>query len=186
MVVCALASAVTAGAFNPSLSYGRTALVGAAVGLVLGIADFYLVRLLVYALASPLPDRLDHLMNVAVSVIFVAAAAALSATAASSIVARSGSTPRSVPAPAIVGGGFGLVASIANGAIGMIVPAIGLSPTGGLSAIAMIYIMIAAGLILASIILASIIVDGTLAFIAFRFVRRRWGAAAPATATGTC
>ena len=181
MVVCALASVVTAGAFNSSLSYGRTALVGAAVGLVLGIADFYLVRLLVYALASPLPDRLDHLMNVAVSVIFVAAAAALSATAASSMVARSGSTPRSVPAPAIVGGGFGLVAGIANGAIGMIVPAIGLSPTGGLSAIAMIYIMIAAGLIL-----ASIIVDGTLAFIAFRFVRRRWGAAAPATATGTC
>ena len=181
MVVCALASAVTAGAFNPSLSYGRTALVGAAVGLVLGIADFYLVRLLVYALASPLPDRLDHLMNVAVGVIFVAAAAALSATAASSMVARSGSTPRSVPAPAIVGGGFGLVASVANGAIGMIVPAIGLSPTGGLSAIAMIYIMIAAGLIL-----ASIIVDGTLAFIAFRFVLRRWGAAAPATATGTC
>ncbi len=173
MVVCALASVVAAGAFNAPVSYWRIAFVGAAIGLVFGIADFYLVRLLVYTLASSLPDQSDRLFRVVVGVVFAALAAALSATAASSIAAKPGSAPRPVPVPAIVGGGFGVVAGIANAAIGMAVPGVAVEPTTD-TAVVLALVSFTIALSVVAIVVADVI----LAAVAFRFVRRRWGARA--------
>ena len=65
------------------------------------------------------------------------------------------------------------MAGIANGAIGMVFMAIEVFPSDGpasdLSAFAMTFAMVAAGLII-----TRVVADAALGVLAFRFVRRRW------------
>ncbi len=174
MVVCALAAVVVVAAFDDPGMYRNRALLGALVGMSFGIIDHYPVRILVSALTSPLSDPMDRLISVSIGVIFTACAATVAGAA---VAGQAGPTSRSVRRCAVIGAGFGLAAGIANAAVAMAVPGVGIEPT---TDIVVVLAMVSA--VVALSVVAQIAIDAVLAVIAFRFVRRKWGAAPPATA----
>ena len=178
MTVCALAAVVVAAAFDGPRKYKRRALVGALLGMLFGIIDHYPVRILVSALTSPLSEPMDRLVSVSIGAIFAAFAAAVAGAA---VAGHAGQTSRSVRKCAAIGAGFGLVAGMANAAVAMVVPGVGIEPT---TDIIVVLALLSAVVVL--LVVAQIGVDSVLAIIAFRFVRRRWGAAPPAANAGTC
>ena len=182
MAICALASVVSAGTANPPVRYGRLATIGVLIGMAFGIAGFYLLIMLSPVLASLLPPELDRLALVSVRAVFEAVAAAVSALTTALLVTGPGSTPRPASGLVVIGGAFGFLAGIANGAVSMGFMTIEVFPADGpvydLSTFAMTFVMVTAGLIT-----VKVVADVMLAVAAFRFVRRRWAAAPIASST---
>ena len=170
MAICALSSVVSAGTANPPVGYGRLAAIGALIGMAFGIAGFYLLIMLTSALAALLPPEMGPLAHVSVHAAFGAVAAAVSALTTAPLVTGSGSTAPPASGLVVIGGAFGLVAGIANAAIGIAVPGVGVEPTTD------IYVVLAmVSTVAAVLVVAKVVADVVLAMLAFWFVRRRWG-----------
>ena len=154
-------------------------LVGAAFGVTIVIValissaraeSFFLVSLSLILLNSFARYFAGILLSVA--------AAALAGLAVGLLERRSAAIVRRC---VIVGIAFGLVLGIVNAVVlpfwtNALIPALEAVGIGPLSAVS----------VGAATMISGVIVDLAFAVFAFRFVRRRWGAPSPATATGTC
>ena len=177
MAVCALAAVVAAAAFDGPRRYGRRVLIGSLIGVPFGIIGHYPVRILLLLLTSTWSDPMDRLLAGSIGVIITALAAAVAGAATANL---SSVTSRSVRKCAVIGGGFGLVAGIANAAVAMVVPGVGVEPT---TDIIVVLAMVSAAVGLS--VSAQIAVDVVLAIIVSRFVRSRTTAGSSATQTLT-
>ena len=155
--------------------YGNRAFVCALIGMLFGITHHYPVRLLISVLTSPSSDTMGHLVSVSVGVTFTAFAAAVAGAATAGL---SSLTSRSVRKCAVIGGGFGLVVGIANAAVAMAVPGVGIEPT---TDAAVVLALVSA--VVALLVVSKIVVDAVLAIIVFRFVRSRRSVRSSATDT---
>ena len=178
---CVLVAVVSAAAVDAPGRYRKAAMVGLPVGIIFGVASVYSVvylgvtgRLaLLLALA-----QLDRIASSAISVMFAILAGAIAGAAAGAVATRNADGVRRC---ATAGVAFGLVMGIANAAVApfvwnVVFPAMEAVGVERPRAVAFGAATMAIG----------VMVDLALALIAFRFVRRRWGLATPATATGTC
>ncbi|MCY4558395.1 MAG: hypothetical protein OXF79_18880 [Chloroflexi bacterium] len=175
MAVCALAAVVAAAAFDGPRRYGRRVLIGSLIGLPFGIIGHYPVRILVLLLTSTWSDPMERLLAVSIGAIVTALAAAVAGAATAKL---SSVASRSVRKCAAIGGGFGMVAGIANAAVAMVVPGVGVEPTTDIIVV-LALVSAAAGLSVA----AQIAVDAVLAIIASRLVRSRTTSGSSATKT---
>ena len=178
---CVLVAVVSVAAVAGPVNYRRAAMVGAVVGAIFGVA---IVSLIVYlGVAGRLINllvmvQLGGMAPVAISLVFAIPAGAIAGATAGRFAARDPSVMRRC---ATVGVAFGLVLGIANAAVApvwanVLFPALEAVGIGRWSA----------SWVGEATMVSGVIVDVALAAVAFRFVRRRWGAALPATATGTC
>ena len=178
--LCVLVAIVAGAAAGSRTRHWRTALAGLLVGAVLGVIIVSLTSFgggAIFFLISALPSPIDRFSLYIVSFLFSGIAAALVGLAVGLLEGRSAAIVRRC---VVVGLAFGLVLGIANAAVapvwmnalGPALEAVGIGP---LSAMSFGVATMATG----------VTVDLALAVIAFRFVRRKWGAPPPATAAGT-
>ena len=175
MAVCALAAVVAAAAFDGPRRYGRRVLIGSLIGVPFGVIGHYPVRILVLLLTSTWSDQMDRFLAVSIGAIFTALAAAVAGAATAKL---SSVTSRSVRKCVVIGGGFGLVAGIANAAVAMVVPGVGIEPTTDV-----IVVLALVSAVVGLSVAAPIAVDAVLAIIASRLVRSRTTAGLSATKT---
>ena len=172
---CALVAMVAGAAVNGRTSYWKGALVGMLVGAVFGIIIVYLISsvgTVTFFLTFLFPAPLDRFSPNLASILLTAMAAAITGLA---VGVSAGQSAPVVRRCVIVGVVFGLVLSIADVAVSLAaIPAIEGAGLGSLSAVTF-------GLV--SMIVGATI-DVALTVFSFRFVRRRWGGASTATATG--
>ena len=178
---CVLVAVVSVAAVAGPVSYRKATIVGVVVGVIFGVATVSLVKYLGVA------GRLFNLLALlqlggiapgVISLLFAILAGAIAGATAGRFATRDTSGMRRC---ATVGVAFGLALGIANAAvtpvsINALIPALEAVGIGRLSVV----------WIGAATMVSGVIVDLALAVVAFRFVRRRWGATPPATATGTC
>ena len=176
--LCVLVAIVAGAAAGSRTSHWKRALVGALVGAMFGIITSALVRFfgtVTVFLISVLSASFDRFALYIAGILLSVAAAALAGLAVGLLERRSAAVVRRC---VIVGIAFGLVLGIAN-VVGLhvwghaLIPALEAVGFGPLSAVSIGAATMASG----------VMVDLALAAVAFRFVRRRWGAAPPATAT---
>ena len=173
---CVLVAVVSVAAVAGPVSYRKAAMVGVVVGAIFGVVT---VSLVVY---PGVAGRLFSLLALVqlggiapgvISLLFAILAGAIAGATAGRFATRDTSNMRWC---AMVGVAFGLVLGIANAAvapvwINALIPALEAVGIGPLSPVSFGVATMVSG----------VIVDLALAAIAFRFVRRRWGAAAPST-----
>lgn len=177
---CVLAAVVSVAAVAEPVSYRKAAIVGVVVGVIFGVATVCLVKYLGVAGLLFNLLALVQLGGIApgvISLLFATLADAIAGATAGRFATRDTSRMRRC---ATVGVAFGLVLGIANAAVAPVwtnafIPALEAVGIGPLSAVSFGVATMVSG----------VIIDLALAVIAFRFVRRRWGAPSPATAAGT-
>lgn len=178
---CVLVAVVAAAAVDVPGRYRKAAAAGVIVGVIFGFAsvsvvtNLGLVGRLITLIAMV---QLGSIAPVILSVLFAIVAGSIAGAAAGTVATRNAVGVRRC---ATVGVAFGLVIGIANAAVAPVwanalIPALESLGVGRFSAVWFGVATMASG----------VAVDLTLAAIAFGFVRRRWGATPPATATGTC
>ncbi|MCY4558396.1 MAG: hypothetical protein OXF79_18885 [Chloroflexi bacterium] len=178
--LCVLVAVVAGAAAGGRPRHWKTALVGllvgAAFGLVTGVLFSFVAAMTVFPI-SLLPALLHSLAIYFTPIALSVAAAGVAGLAVGLLERRSAAIVRRC---LIVGVAFGLVLGIANAALAPVwmnalIPVLEAVGIGRWSAPS----------IGVAIMVSGVIMDLALAVIAFRFVRRRWGAASPATATVT-
>ena len=178
---CVLVAVVSAAAVDAPGRYRKAAIVGLVVGVIFGIASVGLLANVgvvgrLFTLLAMV--RLDRFASVLISVLLAILAGAIAGAAAGAVATRNTVGVRRC---ATVGVAFGLVMGIANAAVAPVwanalIPALEAVGIGRLSAV----------WFGAATMVSGVMLDLSLAAGAFRFVRRRWGAVPPATATRTC
>lgn len=178
---CVLAAFVSAAAVDAPGRYRKAAMVGLVVGAIFGLASVGLVADLgvagrLYALLSLV--GLGGFVSVIISVLLAVLAGTVSGSAVGAVVARSRLGIRRCTA---VGLAFGLALGIANATLSPI------AANAVVPAIEFVGLVRPYAVVVGSaMMVVGALVNIALAVVAFRLVRRRWGAAPPATATGTC
>ena len=175
---CVLVSVVSVASVAGPASYRRAATVGLVVGVIFGLSSVGLVRYLGvvgYLFTLLALVQLGGIAPGVISLLFAILAGAIAGAAAGRFATRDAFGMRRC---ATVGVAFGLVLGVSNAAVtpvwtNALIPALEAVGIGRPSAVWFGAAAMASG----------VIVDLALAVIAFRFVRRRWGA--PASATGT-
>ena len=178
--LCVLIAIVAGAAAGSRTSHWKRALVGALVGAMFGVITSALVSFfgtVTFFLISVLPAPVARFALYIAGILLSVAAAALAGLAVGLLERRSAAIVRRC---VIVGVIFGLALGIANAAVspvwmnvlGPALEAVGIArlPAASFGVATMV---------------SGVIVDLALAIIAFRFVRRKWGMAPPATATVT-
>ena len=179
--LCLLSAVVSAAAVDAPVSYRKAVMTGVGVGAIFGIASIYLVSFIgmaSYLFTLLAPVDLDRFAPAFSSVLLAILAAAIAGAVVGALATR-GTT--GIGRCAAVGAVFGLVVGIANAGVpsvvqSVLIPAMEIAGLDRPSAVTFGVATMVLG----------VIIDIALAIIAFRFVRRRWGPAPPATATGTC
>ena len=178
--LCVLVAVVAGAAAGGRPRHWKTALVGLLVGAAFGVvtgALFSFVAAMTVFPISLLPALLFSLAIYFTPIALSVAAAGVAGLAVGLLERRSAAIVRRC---LIVGVAFGLVLGIANAAVApvwanVLFPALEAVGIGRWSAQ---WFGVAT-------IVSGVIVDSALAVVAFRFVRRRWGAPSSATATVT-
>ena len=178
--LCVLVAVVAGAAAGRRPRHWKTALVGLLVGAAFGVvtgALFSFVAAMTVFPISLLPALLFSLAIYFTPIALSVAAAGVAGLAVGLLERRSAAIVRRC---LIVGVAFGLVLGIANAAVApvwanVLFPALEAVGIGRWSAQ---WFGVAT-------IVSGVIVDSALAVVAFRFVRRRWGAPSSATATVT-
>ena len=178
--LCVLVAVVAGAAAGRRPRHWKTALVGLLVGAAFGVvtgALFSFVAAMTVFPISLLPALLLSLAIYFIPIALSVAAAGVAGLAVGLLERRSAAIVRRC---LIVGVAFGLVLGIANAAVApvwanVLFPALEAVGIGRWSAQ---WFGVAT-------IVSGVIVDSALAVVAFRFVRRRWGAPSSATATVT-
>ena len=178
--LCVLVAIVAGAAAGSRTSHWKRALVGALVGAAFGVITGALVSFVgavTFFLISVLPAPVDRYALYLTGILLSVTAAALAGLAVGLLEARSVPIVRRC---VIVGVAFGLVLGIANAMVAPVwmnafIPALEAVGIGRLSTVS----------VGAATMVSGVIVDLALAAVSFRFVRRKWAAATPATATET-
>ena len=179
--LCVLVAIVAGAAVGGRMRHWRAALAGLLVGVAFGVTIVALISVVgavSFSLALLLQSLLNSFAIYFAGILLSVAAAAFTGLAVGLLERRSAAV---VCRCVIVGIAFGLVLGIANTAVSplwanVLVPALESLGVGRFSAAWFGTAVMATG----------VAVDIALAVAAFRLVRRRWGSAPTATATGTC
>ncbi len=181
--ICALVAIVAGAAAGSRTSHWKRGLVGALVGAAFGViflgALISVVGAVSFFLTSLLPSPLDRLSFYVTRILLNIAAAAFVGLAVGLLEVRSVPVVRRC---VIVGVVFGVILSLANTVFDSIASFVLAPAFPGDGFVSVLISVVVFGLV-PMIVRAA--VDVALAVAAFRFVRRRWGAAPPATAAGT-
>ena len=170
---CVLVAVVSAAAVDAPGRYRKAAIVGLVVGTIFGVVSVYLVAYLgvsVRLVALLALVQLGRVAPVLVSVLLAILAGAIAGAAAGAVATRNAASIRLC---ATVGVVFGLVLGIANAAVApflwnVVFPA--MEAVGVRSPWPVVF-----G---ATTMAIGVMVDLALALVAFRIIRRRWGARA--------
>ncbi len=176
--LCVLVAIVAGAAAGSRTSHWKRGLVGALVGAAFGIIIGVLlsiVGLVTFFLDSPLPAPLDRLDSFFARILLSVVAAFFVALAVGLLEARSVPVVRRC---IIVGVVFGVILSLANTVISSIMSFV-LVPAALVHGFVPSSVSVVVFGLVPMIVRAA--VDVVLTVVAFRFVRRRWSAAPPAS-----